>query len=243
MSSLCTEHVVLLEHHGARWAARSRWKPDSVWREQVNDAPLSACATLLEQAPRGRLRWFDQATVLLGFPHVHYLMLPWQAGLYKAADWQGLAELAFSQQAGFDMQQWQVHIASAGFGVSRIAVAVRRDLLNDLRALFKLKGLTLSTCAPLLTATLQHYWHQLPKDCVLAVPEATALSCLYLQQGTPVQVCAVRTHTDTPLSDSLFAAQLLVQVRASAVCVASVVPLHDDPWMGPPHPWLQELEN
>lgn len=184
MSSLCIEHVVLLQSTGATWAARPRWKTGTTWRGHQDGDPLGACATLLEQVPRGRLRYLDRVTVLLGFPHAHYWMLPWQAGLYSQADWQGYARASFNQQTGLDPLPWQVQVASAGFGHSRLAVATPLDLLEDLRTLFKLKAMPLDTCAPLLTAALQHYAKQLPGDCVLAVPETSALGCVHAARGS-----------------------------------------------------------
>jgi hypothetical protein len=241
VSSLCIEHVVLLQSTGATWAARPRWKTGTTWRGHQDGDPLGACATLLEQVPKGRLRYLDRVTVLLGFPHAHYWMLPWQAGLYSQADWQGYARASFNQQTGLDPLPWQVQVASAGFGHSRLAVATPLDLLEDLRTLFKLKAMPLDTCAPLLTAALQHYAKQLPGDCVLAVPETSALGCVYMQHGAVSQVCLIHTAPDSLLSDNLFTANLLVEQHAPATFVATHRPIAPpEHWLGPPHPWLLE---
>ena len=238
MSFPFIEHVVWLNSSGATWAACPRWRGATVWRVEQAGKPLAACAALLEQAPRGRVRFLDRANVLLGFPHVHYLMLPWQTGLYRQADWQGFAEAAFAQQAGIDASQWQVQVASSAFGHDRLAVAIPRELLQDLRDLFKLARLPLLTCTPLLTAVAQRYWRYLPEDCVLAVPEATGLSCLYRQQGAPSQVCVLPTQPDSELSDNLFTADLLTQRSAPATLIVANRPVA--PWLGPLHPWLEE---
>lgn len=243
MSFPYIEHVVLLQHARVTWAARPRWRGASIWRARQDGEPLAACAQLLEQAPRGRARFLDRATVLLGFPHVHYLMLPWQAGLYSEADWQGFAEAAFNQQADMDPQAWHVQVASSGFGQARLAVATPVELLQDVRALFKLSTLPLVACTPLLTTLAQRYWHRLPHDCVLAVPEPDALSCLYLRQGTASQVCGLQTRVGSSLHDNLFAADLLVEQHAADTLVVSNDPAQVQPpdrWLGPLHPWLQE---
>lgn len=236
MSFPFTEHVVWLHNSGATWAARPRWRGATVWRAEQNGEPLAACAQLLDQAPRGRVRFLDRASVLLGFPHVHYLMLPWQTGLYRQADWQGLAEAAFSQQANISAEHWQVQIASSAFGHDRLAVAIPRELLQDLRDLFKLARLPLLTCTPLLTAVAQRYWRYLPENCVLAVPEPHALSCLYRQRGATAQVCVLPTQPDSQLSDNLFTADLLAQRSAPARLIVANRPVA--PWLGPLHPWL-----
>ncbi|WP_236692120.1 hypothetical protein [Pseudomonas fildesensis] len=238
MSFPFIEHVVWLQSAGADWAARPRWRGAPVWRAQHHGEPLGACAELLEQAPRGRVRFLDRATVLLGFPHVHYLMLPWQTGLCSADDWQGFAEATFSQQASIDAEQWQIQVANSTFGHARLAVATPRDLLRDLRDLFKLHRLPLVTCTPLLTAVAQQYWRQLPDDCVLALPETEGLSCLYLQQGVADQVCVLQTQPGSALNDNLFTADLLVERHAPNTRVVANSPAGH--WLGPLHPWLQE---
>lgn len=242
MSFPFIEHVAWLHSAGAEWAARARWRGAPVWRARSAGDPLTACAELLEQVPRGPVRFLDRATLLLGFPHVHYLMLPWQDGLYSPDDWQGFARATFLQDAGVDPAQCQVQIASAPFGAARLAVATPLELLHALRLLFQAQHLPLGTCLPLLTATAQRYWQQLPADGVLAVPEASALSCLYLHGGEATQACALPVAPGTPLHSSLFAAAVLSAENPAAVVVAGPRPptASDGHWLGPLHPWMQE---
>ncbi|WP_460133428.1 hypothetical protein [Pseudomonas sp. S1_E04] len=237
MSFPFIEHVVWLHSAGAEWAARPRWRGAPVWHAQQSGEPLAACAGLLAQAPRSRVGFLDRATVLLGFPHVQYLMLGWQTGVYSQADWQGFAQALFNQQAGIDPEHWHVQVANSPFGQPRLAVATPRDLLQDLRDLFKLSRLPLMACTPLLTAVAQQYWRQLPDDCVLAVPEAGSLSCLYRQQGVTDQVCVIPTPPDSALSDNLFTADLLVERHAPATLVVTNSPTANR--LGPMHPWLE----
>ena len=238
MSFPFIEHVVWLHSAGADWAARQRWRGAAVWQRQQAGEPLSACAELLEQAPRGRVRFLDRATVLLGFPHVHYLVLPWQAGLNSPADWQGLAHAAFNQQTAIDPEQWHVQLANGTFGHERLAVAISRELLHDLRELFKLHRLPLVSCTPLLTAVAQQYWRTLPDDCVLAVLESASLSCLYRQHGALHQVCVLPTQPGSDLSDNLFTADLLAQEHAPTTLIVANGPAESR--LGPLHPWLEE---
>ncbi|WP_285428054.1 hypothetical protein [Pseudomonas sp. lyk4-R2A-8] len=238
MSSPFIEHVVWLHSDAAEWATRARWRGAPICHAQRRGAPLAACAELLEQAPRGRVKFLDRATVLLGFPHVHYLMLPWHPELYSAQDWQGFAEATFGQQANIDAERWQVQVADSPFGQPRLAVATPRDVLQDLRELFTLNRLPLVTCAPVLTAVARQYWRHLPDDCVVAVPEAGSLSCLYRHHGMIDQVCVIPTLPGSTLNDNLFTADLLVERHASATRVVSNAPV--DNRLGPVHPWLEE---
>ncbi len=87
MSSPFIDHVVLLAQDEVHWAARPCWPRGPLWQGHERGDPLEACATLLERAPHGRLGYLERVTLLLGFPHVHYQILPWQEGLYRTRDW------------------------------------------------------------------------------------------------------------------------------------------------------------
>ena len=237
MSFPFIEHVVGLHGASAEWGARPRWHGATVWHARHAGDPLAACAELLSQAPRGRVAFLDRATLLLGFPHVHYLMLPWQTGLYARQDWQGFAQALFNQQMGIDPEHWQIQIADSDFGQPRLACATSRLLLQELRDLFKLNRLPLVSCTPLLTAVARRYWRQLHADCVLAVPDAESLSCLYRQQGLIDQVCVIPTQPGSALSDNLFTVDLLCERHALATQVVTNTASQNR--LGPVHPWLE----
>ncbi|CAD5203358.1 hypothetical protein [Pseudomonas sp. FEN] len=246
MSFLFIDHVVLLERDQVRWAAHPRWPAGPAWQGRERGDPLAACAALLEQAPHGRLSYLERVTLLLGFPHVHYLVLPWQEGLYSPLDWQGFALALFSQQTDLDAAQWQVAIDPARFGQVRLAAAVNNALVEALLALFQARHLPIKACTPLLVDALQRHWHELPRDYRFAVREPDALSCVFAHQGMPAQVCVLPLSQQTSLSDALRVADVLCdEQEQQTLVVAPEAVFEPSPgpswrWLGPLHPWLTE---
>ncbi|WP_397459721.1 hypothetical protein AB3464_14095 [Pseudomonas asplenii] len=246
MSSPFIDHVVLLAQDEVHWAARPCWPRGPLWQGHERGDPLEACATLLERAPHGRLGYLERVTLLLGFPHVHYQILPWQEGLYRTRDWQDFALALLRQHHDLDLEQWQVSIDPAPFGRERLAAAVDKALMASLESLFRARHLPIRHCAPLLLDALQRHWRQLPRDCRFAVREPTALGCVFAHQGWPAQVCVLPLNRQTSLADALLMADVLcdepeqptlVVAAEPALEASSALPWH---WLGPLHPWLAE---
>ncbi|WP_369681795.1 hypothetical protein [Pseudomonas gingeri] len=246
MSSPFIDHVVLLAQDDVHWAARPRWPAGPLWQGRQRGEPLAACAALLEQAPHGRVSYLERVTLLLGFPHVHYRVLPWQEGLYSALDWQGFAMALFRQHNDLDPAQWQVAIDPAPFGRERLAAAVNKELLESLKALFRARRLPITHCAPLLIDALHRHWPRLPRDYRFAVREPGALGCVFAHQGRPTQVCVLPLNQQTPLAEALLMADVLCdeeeQQTLLVAAEATFEPSTPLPWrwLGPLHPWLAE---
>ncbi|MGY2182003.1 hypothetical protein [Pseudomonas agarici] len=246
MSSPFIDHVVLLAQDEVHWAARPRWPGGPLWRGRERGDPLTACAALLEQAPHGRLGYLERVTLLLGFPHVHYRVLPWQEGLYSPLDWQDFALALFSQHNDLDSAQWQVAIDPAPFGCARLAAAVDKELMESLTTLFRARHLPIQRCVPLLIDALQRHWRQLPQDYRFAVREPDALGCVFAHQGRPAQVCVVPLSQQTDLADALLMVDVLCdEQEQQTLVVAAKAPFEPSAsrpwhWLGPLHPWLAE---
>lgn len=247
MSSLSIDHLVMVEQDRVSWVAQGRLPATAPWRECLSGTPLEACARLLDDVPRGRLRSLDSATVLLGFPHVQYLVVPWQAGLYTPAHWEGFAQALFTQNLDLDPRQWQITLDHAPYGAPRLAVATRQAWLQDLRLLFKVRRLPIRTCEPLLTAAWARHRRALPTDFELAVSEPHGLSCLFGQAGQAAQVSALHIANPDALADNVLAARILAnapQRETLLICAAENQPAQGlaPPWrwLGPAHPWLTE---
>ncbi|NWB29911.1 hypothetical protein HX886_23555 [Pseudomonas gingeri] len=238
--------MVLLAQDDVHWAARPRWPAGPLWQGRQRGEPLAACAALLEQAPHGRVSYLERVTLLLGFPHVHYRVLPWQEGLYSALDWQGFAMALFRQHNDLDPAQWQVAIDPAPFGRERLAAAVNKELLESLKALFRARRLPITHCAPLLIDALHRHWPRLPRDYRFAVREPGALGCVFAHQGRPTQVCVLPLNQQTPLAEALLMADVLCdeeeQQTLLVAAEATFEPSTPLPWrwLGPLHPWLAE---
>ncbi|MDP5008371.1 MAG: hypothetical protein NWQ13_05165, partial [Glaciimonas sp.] len=142
-------NLLLLQGAEAFWVSRSASVPDhDVWRGQPTENvakafapiyasgldPLNAAADLCERTPRGRFKSRDSLTVLLGYPYVQHLVLPWKSGLHQAEDWQHYAQTQFDQQYGKD-HQWQIVIDPAAAGQPRLAAATNIALIQGLQLL------------------------------------------------------------------------------------------------------------
>lgn len=246
MLSLFTEHLILLDDDKVTWACGKHLQSSyCAWHEHETGEPLAACAALMDRVPRAFIHYLDRITLVLGFPHVQYLMVPWQENLYNPADWHGYAGSIFSRQTGLDPDQWEIEIDHAPFGSERLAAAISKSLLEDLRALFKARQFLVYNCLPLLTFALQRYWQELSEDCVFAVPQINALNCLYVHKAMPAQICALHVQAEALLGDSLIAVDILSADQG----VETLVVAPDDSflqqpstrawrWLGPVHPWL-----
>ena len=245
-SSLVTEHLIVVHEHQVEWATRAAWTHRGIWREQAAGDVLEACAALLRQAPRGWLRRLDRATVLLGFPHVAYAELPWTDGLYGEADWQAYARAVLTERLGLRFDAARVVIEHAGFGKSRLAAAVQGELCDSLRKLLATAGIRLQHAVPLAMAAARHYWWQLPRHGVLAVPEPHALTCFFRHADTWQGACSLRVSEPAKLGDNLLTAQLLSGHASEAVVVADrnagyaldTPPLR---WLGRAHLWQESV--
>lgn len=246
MLSPFTDHLVVIDDLGVSWATGNDLQhPATRWHSTETGEPLAACAALLDEVPRAALPYLDRATLVLGYPHVQYLMLPWQENLYSPADWKGFAAALFSQQLSLDPEEWQLEIDHAPFNAPRLAVALSKTLLDDLRALFKAKRFHVQRCTSVLTFALQRYWHEVPPDAVLAVPHGHTLSCGFVHEGRLAQVCALEVAPEAPLRDSLIAMDILAGDRGQHTLVVAahdgfMQPPTAQPWrwLGPLHPWL-----
>lgn len=247
MLSPFTDHLVVIDDQGVSWTTGNDLRqPATRWHSVETGDPLAACATLLDEVPRSALPYLDRATLVLGYPHVQYLMLPWQENLYSPADWKGFAAALFSQQSSLDPEQWHIEIDPTPFNTRRLAVALSNTLRDDLRDLFKAKRFQLQRCTPLLTFALQRYWQDVPQDAVFAVPYGHTLSCGYVHQGRLTQVCALNIAPGALLRDSLIAVDILAGDRGQNTVVVAA---HDGflqqtavqpwRWLGPLHPWLR----
>jgi len=244
VSSLVTEHLIVVHEQQVEWATRLPWTHKSIWREQAAGDVLEACAALLKHAPRGRLRRFDRVTALLGFPHVSYADLPWTDGLYSEADWQAYARAVLTERLGVRFDTARVVIDHAGFGKPRLVAAVHGELCDDLRKLLATAGMRLRHAVPLAMAAARHYWWQLPRSGVLAVPEPHALTCFFRQADAWQGACSLRVSEQATLGDNLLTAQLLSGHASDAVLVADhdtgYAPDAQTPplrWLGRAHLW------
>ncbi|WP_211464371.1 hypothetical protein [Collimonas silvisoli] len=254
-------HLLLLQEHSLTWISRSAFGGDrDVWSEQsaVNSAegfdPLPAAADIFKHAPRGRLKMADKLTVLLGYPYVRHMVLPWRAALTKTSEWEGYASAKFYEQYGGDNSSRKIVVDTAGFGQPRLAAATDAVLVEGLLALAAQHKLRLASCMSLLTAAARSHWDMLEDNCVLSLPQQDSMECLFRKQGMWQGVGGMPTLPDTALADNVAVAALLAKADgfvASESLVLAVTPfpgnLLQTPehapnirWLDAAHPWLAD---
>lgn len=256
---LVMHHLMLLQGTQFTWIGRSAlalernvWSGEPKPESAAHANPLFAIADLFERTPRGRLKRADKLTVLLGYPYVKHVLLPWQTGLAQTADWQRYANAVFDVRDGVANPRRQVVVDPAPFGQPRLAAAADATLIEGLQALARLHKLRLVSCSSLLGAAVRQHWSVLEDDCVLSLPQPDALECLFRKQGTWQGVCGMAVAPDAALADNVAAAAMLSKATVateSTVPLLAVTPFlhaadqakdakHPVRWLGPAHPWL-----
>ena len=267
---LALRHLLLLQERSVMWISRSALASEhDVSRAAYRDddehglpaaageefEPLSMAAHAFEHALRGRIRQLDSLTVLLGYPYVRHIVLPWQGGLSNTADWQEYARAMFDDQFGGDQASahWQIVIDPTGFEQPRLAAAIDAALLDGLRTLAQLHKLRLISCLSLLAAAVKRHKRMLEDDCVLGLPQPGALECLFRQRGQWQAVCGMRTLPEDTLLDGMAVAAAVSNAVLSPPLLLASGTTADLPrareagmafiHLGAAHPWLQEASS
>jgi hypothetical protein len=100
-------------------------------------------ATALPSIERGA-----RVTLVLSSHHARYVLLPWSANLTREAEWEALARFRFADTYGAAVGDWDVRVSPAPKGAARVACAVSRSRLAELRAAIGAAGATLLSVQP-----------------------------------------------------------------------------------------------
>lgn len=240
MSSLSVELNARLDAGGVHWAARGAAVAQG---HAPGDWP-EALAAALAAMPRGRLRRLDRITVWLGFPHVHYAVLPWQSFRHPA-DCEALAQALFDEWLEGAGGELSIAVADAPYGMPRLAVAVEAALLQGLRTLLHDEGLHLAQCRPLLVVALARFAHRLRPNCTFALNEPQALTCIHRRGGQWTAVGSLPSAPGTGFHARLAALGALLgeapPLTLVAATDAALAPPDGDGrachWLGIVQPW------
>lgn len=246
MSSLSVEVIARLDDSGVHWAARGLApRRGAVLQGHAPGGWAEACAAALAAMPRGRLRRFDRIAVWLGFPYVHYAVLPWQP-FRDPADCEALAQALFDEWLEGAGGERCVAVADAPYGAPRLAVAVEAALLQGLQALLHDDGLRRVQCQPLLLVALVQFARRLRPDCAFALSEPQALTCIHRRGGQWSAVCSLGSSPGAAVEARLGAAgALLGEAPAPTLVAGTEAPLapaadgesHAWQWLGLVRPW------
>lgn len=121
---------------------------------QLAEASAEPLAELERQAPALGLR---RVRILLSNHWLRYSVLPWQAGVYSAADWRALAMHQFRQQYGAAAEGWDLRVSLQGYGQPAVACALDAGLIAQLTTIARSTGWTLLGIEPALMAVFNRH--------------------------------------------------------------------------------------
>ena len=115
---------------------------------------ISALADRLDKIARSRLPLLDTLTVLVGYPYVNYLVLPWQDEILTPMDRLDYAESMLEHEYGIARTASYCEIVQPRFASTAIATAVQRDVVDEVFAICKKRKLRLAGIRSLLAETI-----------------------------------------------------------------------------------------
>lgn len=89
-----------------------------------------------------------RVTAVLSSHHARYALLPWSPNLAREEEWQALARHRFTDTHGTVASHWEVRVSPAPKGGARLACAIDRGVLAELRAAVARAGARLASVQP-----------------------------------------------------------------------------------------------
>ncbi|WP_157643952.1 hypothetical protein [Burkholderia ubonensis] len=240
------DHLLRLSGDGVELVARpGRARADGGRYRHRDGTVLEALTHVLDDAQPRRAIGTGGVAVLLGFPHIRVIALPWQDWAIRPSDFDGFAREMFVEQYGAQSGQWDISVEQAAYGRARVAVAVDPGFLSEVSAILTTARLRMLTCRPLLLEAERRYRKRLPNDCLFSLAEPASVSCLDRSDGEWRRAVTLSRVARMSLEETLNAAQMMAGVlHARTLVVSDDAPegstLPDQPieWLGSAHPWL-----
>jgi hypothetical protein len=91
-----------------------------------------------------------KVTAVISSHHVRYVLLPWSVNLAGEREWEALARHRFAETFGTAVNEWEVRVSPEPKGAPRVAIAVDRGQLAELRAAVKAARAKLVSVQPAL---------------------------------------------------------------------------------------------
>lgn len=113
------------------------------WRNEVTVVLGRAGVATLPALRRGA-----KVTAVLCSHHARYVRLPWSPNLDREDEWLGLARHRFAETHGVLAENWEIRVSPSPKGAARIACALDRGLLAELRGAVAQAGATLASVQP-----------------------------------------------------------------------------------------------
>jgi hypothetical protein len=121
-----------------------------------------------------------RVTVVLANPFVRYAVVPWSEGLDTAEEEEAYVRHHFAKVYGERSREWEVRASEAAPGAPRLASAVDRRLIDELKALFPKGGRAkLASVQPELMSRFNEWRAAIPAAgawLVLAEPDRACIA-------------------------------------------------------------------
>ena len=130
-----------------------------LWRDEIRVALGSGGPAELSGLRRGA-----RLTVILSSHHVRYALLPWSANLGREEEWLAYARFRLRETYGAAADGWEVRISPADPRAARVACAVERRLLDDLRTAADQAGVRLVSVQPSLMHAFNVHRREFERD-------------------------------------------------------------------------------
>jgi hypothetical protein len=154
-------------------------QPRSNWAGAVNT--LREALTEMNVAGRSGAR--ADATLVLSNHFVRYLIMPWSAQLVKPAEELIYAQMRFQEIFGDAAGDWAVSLSPAPAGAPRIAAAVDRELIGELRMALSGSKLNLVSVQPALMSQFNAWRREIGDDAWLVLAERGRVLIAWISAG------------------------------------------------------------
>lgn len=161
------------------------------------EAPWQAAVKVLEAALPGMATRKDRVMLILSSHFVRYALVPWSDALSDEAERMAYARHCFRQAYGTADENLDIRLSPAPAGMPQFACAVDGRLLQALRGMFALAGVTLKSVQPGLMAAYNNCRQHLQQHSMwFVLYEPGRLSVAMLQHGHWASVHSMRIGED-----------------------------------------------
>lgn len=131
-----------------------------------------------------------------------YTLIPWSESIRTAADESALAAIRFEQAYGLNAVDWDVQVEHGQYGHPRLACALDKVFLSDLRALIAARGLRLRNLVPRTLWLLKHWPRDFSsEDLLLVSAEKEQATFATLRSGQWHSIRSTRMNAEQAPND------------------------------------------
>lgn len=163
----------------------------------------------------------DRVGVVISNGFCRYLSIPWSDVLVASDGGIAYLQRAFAEDYGEVARTWEIVCQDAGYGQPRVACAVEKSLLQDIRSACVQKKLNLAFCKPYFDVALSCFRSQITAERgAFAVVEEDVLTIGSWAAGAIVEVDVEPCESDWPdVLAAWCARSALIDSRSTEVLV------------------------